>query len=134
MTRPRRGAGAGGGGGRGLDGAGQLHALDNRAQRAAGGDNALQAAGGPTTHRIGVGADATGVGEEHVPANTPVRYPDQVTTPTAPHWPIDRQTDPLPPPPDPMTPEWMSKALERNAAESLAVAILYYLSGRQFGT
>lgn len=48
-------------------------------------------------------------------------------------WPIDRQTDPLPPQPDPMTPEWMSKALERNAAESLAVAILYYLSGRQFG-
>lgn len=49
------------------------------------------------------------------------------------YWPIDRVTTPLPPAPDPVTPEWMKAALERHAAESLAVAILHYLSGRQFG-
>ena len=52
------------------------------------------------------------------------------------YWPIERTTDPLPPQPAESDPEfaaWKKKALERNAAESLAVAILYYLSGRQFG-
>jgi hypothetical protein len=49
------------------------------------------------------------------------------------HWPIDRVTDPLPDMPDPVTPEWIRAALERNGAETMATAIIHYLSGRQFG-
>ena len=57
-----------------------------------------------------------------------------MTTPAPFYWPIDRVTDPLPPKPDPVTEEWTRKAQERNAAETLATTIMYYLSGRQFGS
>lgn len=49
-------------------------------------------------------------------------------------WPIERSLLPaLPELTDPPSPEYVKALAERNAAEDLAVAILWALSGRQFG-
>jgi hypothetical protein len=46
-------------------------------------------------------------------------------------WPVDRSC--LPPLPDESDPTYLEKLYERNAAEDLAVQVLWSLSGRQFG-
>lgn len=49
-------------------------------------------------------------------------------------WPIDRSDlPPLPEQTDPPSAQWIASAIERNAAEMLAVQIMWSLSGRQFG-
>lgn len=49
-------------------------------------------------------------------------------------WPVDRHDfPPLPDLTDPPTPAYIQAVMERNDAENLAVAILYRLTGRQFG-
>lgn len=49
-------------------------------------------------------------------------------------WPVDKTGLPeLAPAPDPVTPEWLSSALQHNAALSLASQIMHRLSAGQFG-
>src|SRR5688500_3069717 len=50
-------------------------------------------------------------------------------------WPIDRSGMPAlqTPPPDPVTPEYTKALNEHRAAASLAVTVMWALSGRQFG-
>lgn len=54
--------------------------------------------------------------------------------PTTFSWPVNRSGLPaLPEEGDPPSAEYIKAATERNAAESIAVAIMHWLSGRQFG-